>query len=101
MELKIFCNRHYILKLSLFGSIIHGTFKSTSDLDILVEFDPTHYPSLFDMVEMEEELSIIFHVPKVDLRTAHDLSHYFRSEVINEAKTIYDGRRSHPIETYP
>ena len=40
------------------------------------------------MVDMEEELSMIVG-RKVDLKTAEDLSHYFRDEVVAKAKILY------------
>ena len=40
------------------------------------------------MVDMEEELSSIVG-RKVDLKTAEDLSHYFRDEVVANAKIVY------------
>ena len=35
-----FCRRHYIRKLSLFGSVLREDFRSDSDVDVLVEFEP-------------------------------------------------------------
>jgi predicted nucleotidyltransferase len=41
-----FCRRHYIRKLAVFGSVLHGDARPDSDLDALVEFDPGHVPGL-------------------------------------------------------
>jgi len=84
-----FCKRHHIISLALFGSILTPHFSSKSDVDILVKFAKKHIPSLFDIVDMEEELSSIIG-RKVDLKTAEDLSRYFRHEVVAQAKMIYD-----------
>ena len=35
-----FCHRHSIRKLAFFGSILRDDFRSESDVDVLVEFDP-------------------------------------------------------------
>jgi hypothetical protein len=87
-EIAEFCKRHHILKLSLFGSYQHGTFRPQSDIDLLVEFDPEHIPGLITLSGMEIALSeIIGH--KVDLRTPEDLSRYFRKEVIESAEVQY------------
>lgn len=83
-----FCKRHYIRKLSLFGSALRDDFSPESDLDILVEFDPAHIPGLMRLAGMEIELSEILG-RKVDMRTAQDLSRYFRQEVVNSAKVQY------------
>jgi predicted nucleotidyltransferase len=72
----------------LFGSQLKGTASPDSDVDLLVEFEPDHVPTLFGMVAMETELSGLLH-RKVDLRTAEDLSRYFRDEVIRTAQVQY------------
>ncbi len=83
-----FCRRKHIRKLSLFGSILREDFRQDSDVDLLVEFDPDHIPGLITLAGMEIELSKIIG-RKVDLRTAHDLSRYFRQEVLNLAEVQY------------
>ena len=83
-----FCRRHHIRRLSLFGSQLKGTATSDSDIDLLVEFDPAHTPTLFGIAGMEIELSDLLG-RKVDLRTAGDLSRYFREEVVRMAEVQY------------
>lgn len=83
-----FCKKHHIISLALFGSILTSHFSSKSDVDILVKFERRHIPTLFDMVDMEKELSAIIG-RKVDLKTAEDLSRYFRDEVVANAKPLY------------
>lgn len=75
--------------LALFGSILTPHFSSTSDVDVLVSFDSKHIPTLFDLVDMESELSTIVG-RHVDLKTSKDLSPYFRNDVLSNAKIIYD-----------
>jgi uncharacterized protein len=86
-KIMAFCRRHYIRRLSLFGSRVHGTPRSDSDLDVLVEFDPQHTPGL-DFFAMQDELSEIFGV-SVDLNTPGFISPYFRDEVLRQAEPIY------------
>lgn len=81
------CRKHYIRKLSLFGSRLRGDHRPDSDLDLLVEFDPGHVPG-FAFVAVEDELSGMFHMP-VDLRMAGDLSPRFRDEVCRSAEVLY------------
>ena len=83
-----FCKRNHIRKLSLFGSALNGHLRPDSDIDLLVEFDPEHIPGLFDLARMENELTAMLG-RKVDLRTAGDLSRYFRDEVIKTAEVQY------------
>ena len=87
--LKEFCERNHIRKLSLFGSVLTPRFRPESDLDMLVEFDPSHVPGLITLAGMEIELSEKLG-RKVDLRTAEDLSRYFRNEVVSSALPQYE-----------
>ena len=57
-------------------------------MDILVKFEKEHIPTLFDLVDMETELSSIVG-RQVDLKTPNDLSPYFREEVLANASAIY------------
>ncbi len=83
-----FCQKHHIRKLSLFGSVIRDDFGSHSDIDVLVEFEPEHIPGL-DFFDIQDELSELLG-RKVDLNTPGFLSPYFKKEILNEAKVIYD-----------
>ncbi len=87
--LSEFCQANHIRKLSLFGSVLRDDFGPNSDVDLLVEFEPGHVPGLFGISHMELELSPIFGGRKVDLRTAGDLSRYFRDQVVATAEGIY------------
>lgn len=84
-----FCRRNHISKLSFFGSVLRDDFRPTSDVDVLVEFEPEHVPGLFRLARMERELSALLGNRKVDLRTPQDLSRYFRDEVIATAEIQY------------
>ena len=87
-KIAAFCKRHHIRKLSVFGSGLRDDFRADSDVDVLVEFDPAHIPGLIRLAGMEFELSEILG-RKVDIRTAQDLSRYFRQEVLNSAEVQY------------
>ena len=84
-----FCRKHYIRRLSLFGSVLREDFTAESDIDVLADFEPGHLPGLFGIARMERELSTILEGRKVDLRTAEDLSRYFRDDVLKEAEVQY------------
>lgn len=84
-----FCRRHRIRKLSLFGSQLKGTARSDSDIELLVEFEPDAEVTLLDMARIKIELSNLLGGRKVDLRTAEDLSPYFRGEVVRTAQARY------------
>jgi uncharacterized protein len=90
--LAALCPRRQIRRLSLFGSVLKGTARSDSDVDLLVEFAPQARPSLLDLAAIEQELSALLAGRRVDLRTAEDLSRYFRDEVVREAEVEYESR---------
>jgi hypothetical protein len=86
------CRRHRIRKLALFGSTLKGTARPHSDVDLLVEFEVGARTTLLDMAQIEIELSQLLGAHKVDLRTAEDLSRYFREEVVRSAEPQYVAR---------
>lgn len=88
-EIASFCRRHRIRRLAFFGSMLREDFTSDSDIDVLVDFEPGHLPGLFSIARMERELSAILEGRKIDLRTAEDLSRYFRNDVLREAEVRY------------
>ena len=83
-----FCRRHHIVKLSFFGSVLRDDFGPDSDVDVLVQFDRQHIPTLLEVAAMESELSQLL-ARKADLRTPEDLSRYFRDDVVATAKVQY------------
>lgn len=89
-EIAQFCQRHYIRKLSLFGSVLRDDFTPESEIDFLVEFEPGKTPGYFKIVSMEMELSELLEGRKIDLRTPNELSIYFRDRVMAEAVVQYD-----------
>ena len=45
-KLAAFCRRYRIQKLAFFGSVLRDDFKSTSDVDVLIEFKKGYTPGL-------------------------------------------------------
>ncbi|MEY4520618.1 MAG: hypothetical protein RLZZ499_3218 [Cyanobacteriota bacterium] len=64
-------------------------------VDILVQFHPDSHPTLFDLVQMEDELREIFN-RDIDLMTrkgiAASKNHLRREAILNSAQTIYESR---------
>ena len=92
-KIAVFCRRHNIKKLSLFGSVLREDFGPDSDVDVLVEFLPGRTPGYFSLFDMETELSSLLGGRKADIRTSRDLSRYFRDQVIREASVQYEAAR--------
>lgn len=87
-EIARFCKTHSIRKLSLFGSILRADYSAGSDIDVLVEYLPTHFPGwdiFLHAYELEQLLG-----RKVDMNLPTMLSPYFRNQVLSEALPIYE-----------
>jgi predicted nucleotidyltransferase len=69
----------------VFGSVLHGTDREDSDIDILVDTLPG--ATLIDLGGLFEDLQAILG-PKIDLLTPGDLPKKFRAKVVAEAQPI-------------
>ncbi|MGA0197837.1 MAG: nucleotidyltransferase family protein [Prochlorotrichaceae cyanobacterium] len=88
-----FCQRWQITEFALFGSVLREDFcLESSDVDVLVSFAPDARWTLFDLVEMEEELQSIFQ-RKVDLVSRRGIersrNNLRRQAILNSAQVIY------------
>jgi predicted nucleotidyltransferase len=83
------CRKHAIRRLSLFGSMLKGTARPDSDVDLLVEFIPGSEPGFLGLADIEAQLSALLGGRTVDLRTPADLSRHFRNEVVSTAVAQY------------
>jgi len=80
--------KYAVKEIGIFGSCARGEQDETSDIDILIDFEPGFKAGLLKMARMENELSDMLG-RKVDLRTPGDLSRYFRQEVLESAEVEY------------
>jgi uncharacterized protein len=87
--LEQLCRRHRIRRLALFGSVLKGTDRPDSDVDLLVEFEAGAVPGFLRLARIEGELSSLLGGRRVDLRTPQDLSRYFRDEVLRDAEVQF------------
>ena len=91
-RLERFCRRWKVAELALFGSILRDDFGPDSDVDVLVSFHPEADWSLFDRVDMQEELAGIMG-RKVDLVSRRGIersSNWIRRKAILEnARPLY------------
>ena len=83
-----FCRKHHLTKFAFFGSLLSDRFGPDSDIDVLFDYDQNYSMTLFRVVRMEREISDLLG-RKVDMRTAEDLSRYFRDEVVQNALVQY------------
>ncbi len=78
-------SRYHTTNPRVFGSVLRGTDRDGSDLDLLV--DPLPGTTLFDLGGLQEELQDLLGVP-VDVRTPGDLPPKFRGEVLALARPL-------------
>lgn len=85
------CRLHGVRRLEVFGSILREDFDATrSDIDILVEFDPSVAASFTNFLTLKESLEVLLNrsVDLVELRAVRNrrLRHYIEQS----RSPIYD-----------
>jgi uncharacterized protein len=78
-------NRFRTANPRVFGSVLHGTDRDGSDLDILVDVLPG--ATLLDLGGLQDDLAMLLGV-HVDLLTPGDLPLKFRAKVLAEAQPV-------------
>ena len=71
--------------LRVFGSVLHGTDRDGSDLDLLVDALPG--ATLLDLGGLQDDLESLLGI-HVDLLTPSDLPPKFRAKVLAEAQPV-------------
>jgi predicted nucleotidyltransferase len=87
-----FCRKWKVVELALFGSVLRDDFGPDSDVDVLVTFAPDAGWSLFDIVEMQEELKDLFgrEVDLVERRSIEESENYIRRRhILSCTETVY------------
>lgn len=75
-------HRYHIKNLRLFGSYARSEQKDESDVDFLIDFEQT--PTLFELMDLEEELGEILSV-EIDLITEKSLRGEIGRRILSEA----------------
>ena len=79
-----FCRRWKVEEFALFGSVLRDDMQQDSDVDVLVTVGTDTRLTLYDWVEMENELQEIFG-REVDLVMADSLKPRIRPRILGEA----------------
>src|SRR5574340_277373 len=88
-RIQEFCRKWRVKELAVFGSALRADFGPASDVDVLVELLPNHGLSLYDWVDMIEELRTIFG-RDVDLVAKGGLKNPFRRRaILRTAEVLY------------
>lgn len=86
-QITEFCLKWRIREFSLFGSALRDDFRPDSDVDVLVSFAADAQWSLFDIVQMQDELKAIFG-REVDLVEKEALRNPFRRRAILSGREV-------------
>ena len=78
-----------IRSVAIFGSYVNGTPSEDSDIDVLIDFEPTAVVGFFAMSDIKDSFESILR-KSVDLLTPQAISKYFRDEVLAQAEYIYE-----------
>jgi hypothetical protein len=91
-EIASFCHKWQILEMAIFGSYLTDLCRSDSDVDILVTYSHEAKWSLFDFMDMREELKKIFgrEIDVVNKKTLEkSLNPIKRDAIIESSEVIY------------
>jgi len=87
--IEAFCKKWKVTEFSLFGSVLREDFSADSDIDVLLDFDGPTGLSLFEWIEMKDELEALFGRP-IDMLAKEGLRNPFRREsILNRREVMY------------
>ncbi|MEN6508230.1 MAG: nucleotidyltransferase family protein [Smithella sp.] len=88
-QIRLFCEKWKVIQFSLFGSVLRDDFTSDSDVDVLLSFEENSAWSLYDLVDMKDELKRIFG-REVDLVEKEAIRNpYRRRSMLTEQQVLY------------
>lgn len=76
-----------VIRLALFGSCLRGDAREDSDIDLLVDLDPTHELSLIDFADLRLRLGDLLG-RDVDLVLRDKLKPHLREAILAEARDV-------------
>jgi uncharacterized protein len=82
------CRRYHIGWLAIFGSHARGDASASSDVDVVVEFEPGRTPGL-GIIRVADALRRVLGGRRVDLVTRRGLAPRLRDRVLAEARELY------------
>lgn len=87
-ELTEFCRRYGVRELALFGSRLGPDVDSSSDVDLLVTFEPMARVTFLTLARMQRELEVLFGC-SVDLVPKNGLKPLIRDQILASARVLY------------
>lgn len=97
-QIVAFCQKFKIAELALFGSVLRDDFQpDKSDVDVLVAFHPDAHWTLFELVDIEDNLKNILgrDVDLVERESIEQSPNYLRKkEILDSFKVVYVASRT-------
>ena len=87
-ELERVCRRFQVRELAVFGSFARGDARPNSDVDLLVQFEPSARVGLLALSRLRSELGSVLGHP-IDLVPMGGLKPRVRQEVLSAARPLY------------
>ena len=88
-KIAAFCEKNEIRKFSLFGSVLRDDFGPESDVDALAEFKPGVRFGLFELMDMQDELSAIVG-RRAEIFEFRSLRPWMQEEVAGTMELFYE-----------
>jgi predicted nucleotidyltransferase len=86
--LESICKRYRVFELSIFGSALRDDFRPDSDIDLLVQFEPSAQIGFLALAALQRELSELAG-RKVDLIPKAGLKPLIRDSILSSARVLY------------
>ncbi len=89
-----FCRKWQVAEMALFGSVLRDDFGEGSDIDVLVTFEAGARRSLWDVIDMQEELKGLLgrEVDLVERVVVERSRNYIRrAAILSSAQVIHAG----------
>lgn len=94
-QIANFCRKWRIVEFALFGSALRDDFRPDSDIDLLVTFAPDAPWSLFDFIEMRDDLESLLgrDVDFIEKAAIEESANWLRRRaILDSARTSYVAR---------
>ena len=87
-QLADVCRRHQVRELAVFGSAARGDARPDSDIDVLVDFEPSARIGFIALSRLTRDLEALFG-RRVDVVTKRGLNARIRDRVLGEAEVVF------------
>ena len=89
-QIKALCDRHKVARLFVFGSVLTDTFKTSSDIDLMVDFSGVDLYNYADnYFDLKESLENLLNHP-IDLLEEKAVNNpYLRQSIDSSKRMIY------------